>query len=159
MFRYIRAMSIEKSKIITRMNTSSDTLMEHIVKVVVYNSQRQQDVNGWKKTCARILAKTGTYNAKKIRLTKNDYLYNQFGAFPSDRTDAKGVLEDTLDDLYKQGYPEIEYDSIPNLALNVYNVCEYIMENCLKVYTSKDKDKGYSYLRGIVDKAFEQIRL
>ena len=66
MFRYIRAMSIEKSKIITRMNTSSDTLMEHIVKVVVYNSQRQQDVNGWKKTCARILAKTGTYNAKII---------------------------------------------------------------------------------------------
>lgn len=159
MFRYIQAMAVDKNRILQRMNTRSDTLVEHIVKVILYHSYKQQDVNGWKKTCARILEKTGTYNSKTVRLTRKDYYYNQFGAFPSDRTDAKGVLWDVYEDLTKIGYPELNYESIPEHALTLYTVCSYLVDKCLNVYTSKDRDKGYAFYRSIVDKAFEQVGL
>lgn len=158
MFRYIQAMAVDKKRILQQMNTSSDTLVEHIVKVVLYHSYRQQYVNGWKKTCVRILEKTSTYNLKTVRLARKDY-YNQFGAFPSDRTDAKGVLWDVYEDLTKSGYPELDYDSIPESALTLYTVCSYLVDKCLDVYTLKDKDKGYAFYRSIVDKAFEQVGL
>lgn len=157
MFRYIQAMAVDRKRILKRMNTSSDTLIEHIVKVVLYRNYRPNDVNGWKRTCARILEKTSTYNSKTIRLTRKDYYYNQFGAFPSDRTDAKGVLWDVYEDLTKTGYPELNYDSIPENALTLYTVCSYIVDTCLDVYTSKDKDKGYDFYRSVIDTAFEQV--
>lgn len=159
MLRCLQAMSVDKKRILQRMNASSDTLIEHIVKVVLYSNYRQNDVNGWKKTCARILEKTSTYNSKTARLTKKDYYYNQFGAFPSDRTDAKGVLWDVYEDLTKAEYPELNYESIPEQALTLYTVCSYIRDKCLDVYTSKDKDKGYAFYRAIVDNAFEQVGL
>lgn len=157
MFRYIQARAVDKKRILKRMNTSSDTLIEHIVKVVLYRNYRPNDVDGWKKTCARILEKTSTYNSKTIRLTRKDYYYNQFAAFPSDRTDAKGVLWDVYEDLTKVGYPELNYESIPENALTLYTVCSYVADTCLDVYTSKDKDKGYDFYRSVVDKAFEQV--
>ena len=156
-FRYIQVMTVDKKRILKRMNTSSDTLIEHVVKVVLYRNYRPDDVNGWKKTCARILEKTSTYNSRTIRLTRRDYYYNQFGAFPSDKTDAKGVLWDVYDDLTRVVYPELDYDSIPENALTLYTVCSYLVDKCLDVYTSKDKDKGYDFYRSIVDKAFEQV--
>lgn len=157
MFRYIQAMAVDKKRILNRMNTSSDTLIEHIVKVVLYHTYKPNDVNGWKKTCARILEKTSTYNPKTVKLTRKDYYYNQFAAFPSDRTDAKGVLWDVYEDLAEAGYPELNYESIPENALTLYTVCSYVVNTCLDVYTSKDKDKGYAFYRSIVDKAFEQV--
>lgn len=157
MFRYIQAMAVDKKRILKRMNTSSDTLIEHIVKVVLYSNYRPDGVNGWKKTYARILEKTSTYNPKTVKLTKKDYYYNQFASFPSDRTDAKGVLWDVYEDLVKLGYPELDYDAIPEHALTLYTVYSYLVDRCLDVYTSKDKDKGYAFYRSIVEKAFEQV--
>ena len=82
-----------------------------------------------------------------------------FGSFPSDRTDAKGILWYVYEDLVKDLYPELNYDSIPESALTLYTVCSYIVDKSLDVYTSKDKDKGYDFYHSIVDKAFEQVGL
>lgn len=159
MYQYVLGKAQKRSKFLRAMDSRSDTILEHVVKILLYRNYRPHDVNGWKKTCARILEKTSTYNSKTARLTKKDYYYNQFGAFPSDRTDAKGVLWDVYEDLTKAKYPELDYESIPEQALTLYTVCSYIVDKCLDVYTSKDKDKGYAFYRTIVDNAFEQAGL
>lgn len=159
MFKYIRAMSIEKKKVLDRFYTNSDTLTEHIVKVVLYSTSRSNDVNGWKKTCARILTKAGSYNRKRLKISDKDYVHNLFGAFPTDPSDARAVLEDFEDDLVKKGYPEIEYDLVYRLGSTLYVVCSYVMKKSLEAYSTNNQDLGYEYYRTIVDKAFDQVGL
>ena len=159
MFKYIRAMSIEKKKVLDRFYTNSDTLTEHIVKVVLYSTIRSNDVNGWKKTCARILTKAGSYNRKRLKISDKEYVHNLFGAFPTDPSDARAVLEDFEDDLVKKGYPEIEYDLVYRLGSTLYVVCSYVMKKSLEAYSTNNQDLGYEYYRTIVDKAFDQVGL
>lgn len=159
MFKYIRAMSIEKKKVLDRFYTNSDTLVEHIVKVVLYSSSRADDVNGWKKTCARILTKAGSYNRKRLKISDKEYVHNLFGSFPTDPSDARAVLEDFEGDLVNKGYPETEYDLIYRLGGTLYVVCSYVMKKSLAAYSTNNQDLGYEYYRTIVDKAFEQVGL
>ena len=159
MFKYIVAMSIEKKKVLQRFYTNSDTLTEHICKIILYHSYRNNDVNGWKKTCARILTKAGSYNRKKLKISDKEYIHNLFGAFPTDASDARAVLEDFEGDLVEKGYPDIEYDTLYRLGSTLYTICSYILEKSMNAYSTNNQELGYEYYLSIVNKAFDQVGL
>lgn len=153
MYKYVLGEAQKRSKFLKVMDSRSDTILEHVVKILLYRRYRQNDVNGWIKTISRSFDYVGSFEVKSS-VSEHDYVENLFGAFPISVSDARGMLGNLALDFERQGYPELDeqvfYDTSPVL----FSLSNSLIESIVPILMLKDHDKGYEFYRDVVIKCF-----
>lgn len=153
MYKYVLGEAQKRSKFLKVMDSRSDTILEHVVKVLLYRSYRPQDVNGWIKTISRSFDYVGSFEVKST-VSEQQYVENLFGAFPISVSDARGMLGNLALDFEHQGYPELDEKVFYDTAPTLFNVSNELMKVIVPVLVSRDHDKGYNFYRNLVIKCF-----
>lgn len=153
MYQYVLGEAQKRSKFLRVMDSRSDTILEHVVKILLYRSYRPYEVNGWIKTISRSFDYVGSFEVKSA-VSEHDYVENLFSAFPISVSDARGTLGNLALDFEQQGYPELDEKVFYDTAPALFNVSNELMKAVVPVLVSKDHDKGYNFYRDLVVKCF-----
>lgn len=153
MYKYVLGEAQKRSKFLKVMDSRSDTILEHIAKVLLYRNYRIDDVNGWIKTISRSFDYVGSFEVKSS-VSKRQYIENLFGSFPISVSDARGILGNLALDFEQQGYPELDEKVFYDTATTLFNLSNSLIEAIVPVLMSRDHDKGYKFYRDIVVKCF-----
>ena len=158
MYKYVISNAMARSKFLSSMSRRSDTILEHICKIILYRDYRIPYVNGWVKTVSRSLDYVSSFNVKSS-VSEDQYIETLFGSFPIDTSDARGILGNYALDFEKEGYPELEEQVFYELSGTLSGVCNNIINSVIPVLISKDHDRGYEYYRILVLTAFKDAGL
>ena len=135
------------------MDSRSDTILEHVIKILLYREYRQGYINGWIKTIARSFDYVSSFEVKSS-VSKRQYIENLFGSFPISVSDARGILGNSALDFEKQGYPELDEQVFYDMAPTFLSLSNSLIESIVPILVSKDHDKGYEFYRNVVVKCF-----
>ena len=157
-YKYVLGEAQKRSKFLKAMDSRSDTILEHVVKVLLYRKYRQHDVNGWIKTISRSFDYIGSFEVKSS-VSEHDYVENLFGAFPISVSDARGILGNPALDFEQQGYTDLNEQVFYDTAPVLFSLSNSLIENVIPVLMSKHHDKGYEFYRSIVVKCFNDNKV
>lgn len=157
MKRYVIAMSLTKKRAIWRMEAYASTLMEHIIKLVIYSDIRPNDVSGWLHTVARCLHEGDEITVKPDarKMTEEELEDSLFCAMGTELTDYRGELavfqENNRKGKYnhdgKESYPPVEPDE--ESAKILMDICHEIMERTMPLLLDKQNHSIEEYENAI----------
>lgn len=153
MYKYVTAQATSRNKLALRMYNMSDILMEHLCKLMLHNKDRQNDVNGWIESVSSRLSRASRYDTKSS-VDEDFYEMSLFASFPVSAMDAEAILEDWNDDLVTDGYPSVDEEQIRSVSDSFYEVCSYIMSECVALFMGKNHDRDMKYFNNMIRKAF-----
>lgn len=163
MKRYVYAMSMERDRAKKQIASFSETIMEHIIKLLVYSDIRPNDIAGWIHTVARSIhnADDVTVKPNNKKLKEKDILSSLFGCMGDDIRDYRRALlafkEDNRRGLFnyddKQSYPDFEVTF--ELSDDLMTMCYDIIDVTMPLLTDKKDHNVEEYeakVRGIFNK-------
>lgn len=164
MKRYIFAMSLEKDKAKHMIASFSITIMEHIIKLLIYSDIRKDDVDGWLNTIARCLHNADDITVKphNKKLKSKDILSSLFGYMGDDLSDYRRTLyafkEDNRNGKFnfenKGPYPD--FDVTPELYENLMYICYELIDKSMPLLTDKREHSQEEY-KDIVTSLFTTL--
>ena len=162
MKRYIKAMSMTKKDAMRHAGSFSSTLMEHIVKLVMYGDIRPDDVSDWLQTVCRCLHEVDglTVKPSNKKLSAKDLEYTIFGSMGDEAKDYRLVLaafqEDNKHGKFnyddKVSYPE--FDLTDDAVINLMSICYEFMNRTTPLLLDK-KDHSIDEYKDAIRDLFE----
>lgn len=159
MKRYIVAMSVTKKHAIWRMEAYANTIMEHIIKLVIYSDIRPNDIEGWLHTVVRCIHEGDALTIKPStkKLTEDELRNSLFSAMGDDLHDYLSELavfqENNRRGLYnyadKESYPEVT-PTVEDAEV-LMDICYQIMERTLPLLLDKQDHSIDEYKDAIRD--------
>lgn len=142
---YIRAMSLERNRAKQQIASFSPTILEHIIKLLLYSDIRPNDIHGWIHTIARSLHNADDLTVKHSgkKLKPEDIVESLFGCMGDDVRDYRRALlafqEDNKPGKFnydnKESYPAIEITM--ELAQDLMSFCYDIVDATLPLLVDK----------------------
>lgn len=134
MKKYIRAMSFTRSQALSKISSLSNTLNEHVIKCVIYQTILPDYIDHWTEGIGIYL-----YNVNKIKsktkLKRADYIDSIFASFGTDMEDAEANLR--LFKIHNKEYPEFELSN--KLIETLFEVYSKLIDKSILILTSGKK--------------------
>lgn len=134
MKKYIRAMSFTRSQALSKISSLSNTLNEHVIKCVIYQTILPDYIDHWTEEIGIYL-----YNVNKIKsktkLKRADYIDSIFASFGTDMEDAEANLR--LFKIHNKEYPEFELSN--KLIETLFEVYSKLIDKSILILTSGKK--------------------
>ena len=161
MKRFIRAQAFPKDKALQRSGFYSDSIIEHVIKIVLYSDVRRDDVlhwiteiANWLEDADNIIVKT---SAKKLK--RREIEDTTFGWMGDSLRDYASVLKmfqhnnrkGKFNYEDKESYPEV--DITPELAEELMEVCYSLMDATLPMICEKTDHTSDEYVN-VLKKVF-----
>ena len=139
MFRYVYAMSIPRDKALDRASFYAGSLVEHLIKIVVYHDSRAPFIDHWIGEISRWLYDAGSIivkpDGKKLKLA--DYKDTLFGWMGDSLDDYRSLLDKFQHDNVrgkfsyedKEPYPHVE--TTPELCEELMTVCMNLIDKTI----------------------------
>lgn len=131
MKKYVRAMSFTRSQALSKISSLSDTLNEHVIKCVIYQTILPDYIDHWTEEIGIYL-----YNVNKIKsktkLKRADYIDSIFASFGTDMEDAEANLR--LFKIHNKEYPEFELSN--KLIETLFEVYSKLIDKSISIFTS-----------------------
>jgi len=153
MKRYIRAMASKRDKALQHAGFYSDSIIEHIIKIVVYSDVRKGDVIHWIDELSGWLHDVGTItlkpNGKKLK--PKDIEITTFGWMGDELHDYASLLNMFQHDNKrgkfnysdKESYPYVE--TTRELAQELMDVCYDVMTETIPMICDKNEYSFQQY--------------
>lgn len=146
MFRYVYAMSIPRDKALARASFYSDSLIEHLIKIVVYHDVKSDFISHWIGEISRWLYDAGSIIVKPDgkKLKPDDYMDTLFGWMGDDIDDYRSLLDKFQHDNKrgkfnyedKKSYPPVE--TSPELCKELMAVCHCLIDSFISMLLSNE---------------------
>jgi len=163
MFRYVYAMSMPRSTALERASFYAGSLMEHLIKIVVYHDIRAEYVNHWIGEISSWLSDAGSITVKPDgrKLKPSDYMDTIFGWIGDELNDYRSLLDKFQHDNKRgkfnyednRAYPAVE--TTDELCKELWDVCTNLVEQTLPMLCGSDSCSRGDY-NAVVKKVLEQ---
>ena len=142
---YIKAMSWNRNRALSKLSSMSDTFVKHILKCVIY-SDNMRDYNHWIQEISNYLEVANDIELKprNKKPSKSDYEDTLFDALGNTRKDARNNLKLFLWEIEEtHQYPEFEITE--KLINNVFETCKNIVDTFVPILITKNSEDAESF--------------
>lgn len=155
MFRFRRnhlilGMAMNRNKAVSRVESYAYTLVEHIIKCVVYGNSTGNLKHWVEDEICEILSVVNSITIKPSdkKLKKRDYVDTIFGYMGDARSDANVMVRDfRLKNKHNSKYPNFEVTE--DLIDRTYKSFQNIMNYMLPILITKNDMKSEDFVKGI----------
>ena len=164
MKRYIYAMSMERDRAKKQIAAFSPTIMEHMIKLLVYSDIRPDDIDGWIHTIARSIhnADDITVKPNNKKLKNSDLISSLIGCMGDDVRDYRRALqafrEDNRNGKFnyddKKTYPD--FDITPELSEDLMTICFDVIDKTLPLLTDK-QDHSLDEYKSVINQIISKL--
>lgn len=144
MKKYIRAMSFTRSQALSKISSLSNTLNEHVMKCVIYQTILPNYMDHWTEEIGIYL-----YNVNKIKsktkLKRADYIDSIFASFGTDMEDAEANLR--LFKIHNKEYPEFELTD--DLIKRLFVTYDSMIELSVPIFVSNETKSISDWIRAV----------
>ena len=150
----LNEMASERSRVINRIGSYSQTLGDHVLKCVVYKDKLPQYLDGWKDEIAEYLWLSGDMLVKRQRkLRPTEYQSYLFDEYANEFYDYRACLGHFLLISRKTGnYPA--FDITDSLVEEFMNIHQTLAKATLLMLSSKTVQYDLDDYRAVVSKVF-----
>ena len=143
MKKLIYAMSFTRKDVLKRLESMSEEISDHIIKCVVYKNDLGQ-LDHWAGEISTLLNRANRARSK-TKLKEKDYYTTLFSTFGDDESDADINL-DYFRNRYCKKYSQYpDFEITHELAVSLYRVYSYIIEQSLNILLSTNIQPIYEW--------------
>lgn len=155
-------MSVGKNEALRRLSSLSETLMEHLTKLVVYSDIRPDDIKGWIKTAARCIYQADSITLKPNgrKLKSNDFMSSLFSCMGDELRDYERYLDLFALDNKRGKFNYEGKDSYPDFAVTqelgvtLMTLCYDVIDKTLPLLLDRH-DHSLAEYRDIIQNIFD----